>query len=225
MPRSLRVLVPCVAAACIVAACGGNSPAEDGGPPPGDAGAADAARAADTSIDAAMSGDSTAGPEAGAQLCPPHAPFGSAVGETSPDVMLMDCDGNAHSLYSLCGRRVVWLFEYADWCPPCRNFAMSGANAIYDRNIAAHGAEFEGWMVVSETASFGPATRATCAAVRDRYGTHMPVLIDPSGALQAAFGVAPNEVQILLTRGARVRWIGHYASGEVGAQIDAAFAP
>ena len=158
-------------------------------------------------------------------LCPPAGPFGSAVGDVSPDITLLDCDGNPHSLHSLCERDVVWLFEFADWCPPCRAFAMTQANTVYDTNLAAHPGEFEGWMVISETSSFGRPTAATCAAVRDRYGVHMPVLIDPDGLLQTALGVAPNEIHVVLEQGARIRWIGHYAGDEVAAQIDAAFAP
>jgi peroxiredoxin len=152
-------------------------------------------------------------------LCPPAGPFGQRVGDVAPDVTLTDCDGNTHSLHALCDREAVWLFELALWCPPCRDFAMSGANRVYDRFRSEAGDAFEGWVVVSEDASFEPATSATCREVRERYGLHAPVLFDTEGLLQSAFGVASNEVQIVLGPGARIGYVGHYGADEVEAEI------
>lgn len=152
-------------------------------------------------------------------LCPPAGPFGQRVGDVAPDVTLTDCDGNTHSLHALCEREAVWLFELALWCPPCRDFAMSGANRVYDRFRTEAGDAFEGWVVVSEDASFAPATSTTCREVRERYGLHAPVLFDTEGVLQSTFGVASNEVQIVLGPGARIGYVGHYGADEVEAEI------
>ena len=197
----------------------------DGGPPPtnDDAGtpSTDAAAASDASdpppVDAG--GPADAGP---LSVCPPQAPFGSDPGEVAEDLVLMDCDGVAHSLHELCDRDAVWLFEMADWCPPCRDFASADANRIYDRFEPA---SFGAWMVVSEDAGFAAADAEDCAAIRDRYGIHMPVLYDPTGAFQAAFGVPSNEVHVVLRRGAVIDWVGHYAGDEVESRIEAVLAP
>jgi peroxiredoxin len=192
---------------------------------------ADAARVPDASARA----DAQAMPDAGrdapitpdapsvAAMCPPAGPFGTRAGDISPDFTLTDCDGNTHTLHELCEKQVTWLFEFADWCPPCRTFAMSRANTIYDANVAAHGDAFAGWMVISETSDFGPPSAATCATIRDRYGIHMPVLFDPTGAMQDALGVPANEVQVVLTEGARIDWVGRYAGSEVAARIESAY--
>jgi hypothetical protein len=213
----------------LLVACGGSPAAEpsdtstrDGGAASDGAAAIDAGAAME--VDAARAIDA-ATIDAATTLCPPAAPFGTEPGDVSADIELLDCDGNTHTLHELCETQVLWLFEYADWCPPCRSFAMSTANAVYDENRAAHPDDFEGWMVISETASFGTPTLATCADVRDRYGVHMPVLIDPTGALQSALGVPANEIHVVLERGARIQWVGHYAGDEVAARIDAAFEP
>lgn len=182
-----------------------------------DAGSAPTDAAVDPGPDAG-SPSPDAGPPA---LCPPTGPFGDDPGEIAEDLVLMDCDGVAHSLHDLCERDVVWLFEMADWCPPCRAFADGDANRIYDR-FTSESASFEGWMVISEDSAFAPADADDCAAVRDRYGIHMPVLYDPAGAFQAAFGVPSNEVHVVLRRGAVIDWIGHYAGDEVESRIESA---
>jgi len=157
-------------------------------------------------------------------ICPPEGPFGPNRGDVAEELVLMDCDGVAHSLHELCDREVTWLFELADWCPPCRSFARNDANRIYDRFVAERGEAFAGWMVISEDAGFDPADAADCAEIRERYGIHMPVLIDPTGAFQSQFGVTSNEVHIVLTEGAVIGWKGHYAGDQVEDRIEAAFA-
>lgn len=167
--------------------------------------------------------DAGAAEDAGARaVCPPAPPFGADAGDVAEDLVLMDCDGVAHSLHDLCDRDAVWLFEMADWCPPCRAFASGDANRIYDR---FEGESFAAWMVVSEDAGFDAADAEDCAAIRDRYGIHMPVLYDPTGAFQAAFGVPSNEVHVVLRRGAVVDWVGHYAGHEVESRIEAVLTP
>lgn len=201
-----------------VAACGTPLP-----PPASDAGVV--TPDASSEVDAATTID--AGPEridAGppAPICPPAGPTGMGAGDLSPDLTLTDCDGVEHTLYDLCERQAVWLFEFADWCPPCRSFANTDANRIYDRFA---GPDFEGWMVISEDSGFDGADAADCAEIRDRYGIHMPVLFDTSGALQSAFGVASNEIHIVLSEGMSIEWVGHYAGDQVESRIEGVLTP
>ena len=159
--------------------------------------------------------------EAMPTTCPPTGPFGTAVGDAVPDVTLMDCDGAEHSLHELCDHEALWVFEFAQWCPPCRAFAPD-VNRIYerfqDRDLAAY-------FVFTETDSFGPPTAADCAAVRDAYGLTMPVLYDPSGAFPAALGVATNAYNVILTRGGVIDWEGHYAESQVEGQLERLLGP
>lgn len=182
---------------------------------------AEATDAAPSVLDASSLDAALEQPDAGAavEACPPAGPFGQRVGDTAEDVVLMDCDGVEHRLHDLCDRRAVWLFELAAWCPPCRAFAMSEANRVYDRFAAS--SDFEGWVVISENASFDPATRMDCEEIRARYDLHAPVLFDPEGRFQAAFGVPANEVHVVLGAGAEIRYVDQYAADEVEDRIAA----
>lgn len=194
----------------------GGARSDDAGSVVMDAGATDAGRAPDPDA-----GASDAGAPPGA-TCPPAAPFGEGIGDVAPDLVLMDCDGTPHTLHELCDRRAVWLFEYADWCPPCRDFASRDANRIYDRFAA--GDDFAAVMIVSEDSGFGEPDAADCAAIRDRYGIRMPVLFDPGTTFEDTFGVASNEVHVVLRDGARIEWKGHYAGDQVEGRIEATLA-
>lgn len=214
---------------------GPTSPGRDAGP---SAPGADAGPACSPACGAAECGDDGCGGECGAcgagelcvggrcevaeaTSCPPAGPFGTRVGDTAPDFTLMDCDGNPHTLHGLCDAEVVWLFELADWCPPCRRFAQSRANEVYD----AYASEsFAAFTIISENSSFGPPTQEQCREIRDRYGLRMPVLYDPEGRFRRALDVPVNEVHVVLERGAVIDWIGHYGAGEVSDRIAAAFA-
>lgn len=215
-----------------LAACRAADPPSE----PDDAGSVDAASGADagaglTDTSSADDAPATPGEDAFAAsdapssaLCPPTGPFGQRPGAVAQDLVLLDCDGVEHSLHELCERDAVWLFELAAWCPPCRTFAMSEANRIYDRFESEAGDRFAGWVVVSENATFDPATRMDCEEIRTRYGLHAPVLFDPEGRLQDAFGVPSNEVQIVLGEGAVIRHVDQYAADEVEARIAAVLA-
>lgn len=214
----------------------------EGTPIDADAGAADpdAARggsdgAAGGGIDAGMAGadaggaDGTdagepAGPDSGRTspgTCPPTGPFGTATGEVVPDVTLLDCEGNPHSLHELCAHDAAWVFEYTDWCPPCRAFAAR-MESIYqarsDDDLAAY-------FVVAENASFGPASAELCAEVRSRYGLTMTVLYDASGTYAGTLGFPVNDHHLVMTRGNVVHWTGRYADDEIEARLDEALAP
>lgn len=151
--------------------------------------------------------------------CPPTGPFGTAAGDIAPDVMLLDCDDNPVSLHeTLCEAEVGWVFEYAEWCPPCRSFARDDVENIWQ---AHRDQGLQALVVVSADASYDAPTAELCAEVKDRYGLTMPVLYDPTGALQEGLDVASNAVDVVFSPGVRIEWKGRYDSAQVDDQISA----
>lgn len=67
--------------------------------------------------DAGFEADASEPPDLGAPepTCPPSGPFGTEVGDTAPDVVLLDCEGNPHRIHDLCSRNVSWIFEFTGW--------------------------------------------------------------------------------------------------------------
>ena len=155
-------------------------------------------------------------------MCPPRAPFGTSVGDTTEDVTFYDCDGGAHTLHEVCDRQAVWVYEFAEWCEPCRSFVQTHVNAIYDAKRAAYGEQFEAWVVISENTEQGQPDAAFCNTVRTRYGLHMPVMFDPTGAFQRTYQVVPNEMNLVLSDESRIEFIGPLTSTQLSSQIDRA---
>ena len=192
-----------------------------GGPPPRDAASPVDGGGTDGGAGSTDAGD-VGGTDAGRpMLCPPSGPTGAGVGDIAPDVRLMDCDGVEHSLHELCDRPATWIFEFADWCPPCRAFARDQVNEIYARRSVDGAA---GWMVISAASDGSAPDAALCAEVRDRYSINMPVLFDPEGRIQSAFNVPSNEINIVLREGAVIDWVGQYSANQVDARIADALA-
>ncbi len=148
--------------------------------------------------------------------CPPSAPFGTAEGDVAADAVLFDCDGNEVALHTLCDAEVSWVFEFADWCPPCRGFARDDVQRIW-AEYSARGVE--GYFVVSADGSFNAPTQSLCNEVRDRYGLTMPVLFDPTGALQTALGINATAWNSLVQNGMVIDWKGKYAEAEVEGEL------
>ena len=155
-------------------------------------------------------------------MCPPRAPFGTAVGDTTEDITFFDCAGAPHTLHELCDRQAVWVYQFAEWCEPCQAFVRTHVNAIYEAKRAAYGEQFEAWVVISENSTQGQPDAAFCNTVRDRYGLRMPVLYDPTGAFQRTFQVVPNEMNLVLSDESRIEFIGPLTSTQVSSQIDRA---
>lgn len=209
---------------------------DDDGPPPA---GGDAAIDVGPALDAALpdvgsddaGSDDAGSPDVGATdagdgadavmaaSCPPVGPFGTEEGEIAADVTLYDCEGNEVRLHELCDAQVSWLFEFADWCPPCRSFARSDLQDVWT-TYSAMGVQ--AYMVVSEDADFAIADAADCAEIRDRYSLTMPVLFDPTGAVQTALDIDSNATNVIFDRGMRIRWKDKYAEDEVAGQLAAA---
>jgi len=180
-------------------------------------------RDAAASIDAFVAVDSGAvdGEDAGVVggSCPPSGPFGTAVGDIAPDVVLLDCDDNEVSLHdALCEAEVGWVFEYAEWCPPCRSFARDDVENLWQRY---RDQGLQALVVVSADASYDAPTAELCAEVKERYGLTMPVLYDPTGALQSGLDVPSNAVDVVFSPGVQIAWKGRYDSADVDGQIAA----
>ncbi len=149
-------------------------------------------------------------------LCPPEGPFGNAEGDVAPDVVLMDCDGNPHSVRDLCANKVGWIFEFAAWCPPCRTFA---------RGFESLMADFEGedlgvLFVISSDEGFSAPDANDCSAIRDAYGiTSAPVLYDANGALQREFGVPANDINIIMSEGNVIEFKRQYSARDVPGEL------
>lgn len=48
--------------------------------------------------------------------CPPPPPYGAMVGDTAPDVILKDCDGNKVALHDLmCEGKATWILPFFGW--------------------------------------------------------------------------------------------------------------
>lgn len=221
--RSLCVLFVISALAC-----------DDDAPPlgVGDSGV-DSGPAIDAGVDSALP-DAGADPDVGAEpdvgggddaatgaLCPPSGPFGTNVGDVAADVTLFDCEGNEVQLHDLCEAEAGWLFEFADWCPPCRSFAGGELQNVYN-TYSAMGVQ--GFMVVSQDRDFNVADAADCAEIRDRYSLTIPVLYDPSGAVQTALGIDSNATNVIFDPGMRIRWKDKYAESQVAGQLMEALA-
>lgn len=212
--------------AFVVLACDDDGPPPAGGDsgvdvgPPIDAGDTDAGfDAGAPDVGATDAGD---GPDAVmGGVCPPVGPFGTGEGEVAADVTLFDCEGNEVRLHELCEAEVSWLFEFADWCPPCRSFASSDLEDVWT-TYSAMGVQ--AYMVVSEDSDFAVADAADCAEIRDRYSLTMPVLYDPTGAVQTALDIDSNATNVIFDRGMRIRWKDKYAEAEVAGQLAAALA-
>ena len=146
---------------------------------------------------------------------------GPNLGQIAPDITLMDCDGNPHSLHELCAYEVAWIFEFAAWCPPCRRF-IPEAEAVYQR-FAPQG--LGAWVVISEAGDFSDPDAELCREVRDQNGLSMTVLFDPEGELQRAFAVPSNDINILLGEGGEITFKDQYASDEIEGVLEDTFAP
>ena len=148
--------------------------------------------------------------------CPPAAPYGTEVGDVAADAVLFDCDGNEVRLHELCEADVAWIFEFADWCPPCRSFARDDVERIWTTYDPMG---VDGYFVISADGDFGAPDQALCNEIRDRYSLSMPVLFDPTGELQTALGINANAWNVLLRPGGVIDWKGKYAESMVEGMI------
>ncbi len=135
------------------------------------------------------------------------------------DVELVDCDGNPVSLHEFCGESPSWLYHFAEWCPPCQDFARNEAQNLYDR-FAEEGVSAA--LVISQDRNFESADQADCQRLRDELGLDFPVLIDPSGALGAALGIRNNAEAVAFGPTMEILYSRQYDHSGVAAAIEGA---
>jgi peroxiredoxin Q/BCP len=100
-----------------------------------------------------------------------------APGDTAPDFTLPDADGNAVSLSSLRGRRVIVYFYPAAMTPGCTKEACDFRDSL--ASLAASGLAVLG---------ISPDAPAKLVKFRDRDGLNFPLLSDPQHAVMTAYG-------------------------------------
>lgn len=167
---------------------------------------ADANDVVDAQVEGSDAAPDAAAPDAAIGLtCPPPAPHGVAIGDRIPSFSLPDCDGTLHDLQSLCGQP-GFVFEFAAWCPPCRQFARE-FNAFWGQFPEA-----AGFVIVSATENFGPPDAASCRAIRDQYALPVPVLYDAEGRFAATFGVPQNDMAFVTGPDGTLQFKAHYSS-------------
>jgi thiol-disulfide isomerase/thioredoxin len=144
--------------------------------------------------------------DAGRALCPPAPPYGTDVGEVLRNFVVYDCAGTPHRIHDLCETDVVWIWELAEWCSPCRRFADGRYDEIQARYEARYGERFEAFAVITADEELVLPNEAICAELRDKYGIEGPLYFDPTGNFRDVVGGLANDVHVIATRGLRVAW-------------------
>ncbi|MEM9194555.1 MAG: redoxin domain-containing protein [Myxococcota bacterium] len=156
-------------------------------------------------------------------LCPPQEPF--SPDGVAPNVTLMDCDGNEHSLHELCEAPASWVFQYTGWCPPCNRFAQNLAGPTY-RQFEDQGVE--AWFIITEQANpglDGPPDAEFCRQVRSQFNLPMTVLYDPQQVFTNTMtGARRNSYSFVMREGNQVTWRAQYQEDNLPARIQEALA-
>ena len=131
-------------------------------------------------------GPTIADPAWGPEHCP-TPPEGITVGyktgQQLPDLQVLDCEGNPHSLDEVCGASALWLFAPHGWCPHCKKtggFAETLLAEFEGQNVAAV------QVLVAAYAYGQPPTTGDCKKWQSDFGLQkVKVFYDPSGKLQS----------------------------------------
>lgn len=123
------------------------------------------------------------------------------VNKPAPDVQLTSLSGEAVSLQSFRGKRVVVSF-WASWCGPCR-LELPMLQAFYEK-YRGTGAAFEILAVSTDD------NRSDAEKYVNEAGLRFPVLWDPRGQAQNAFGVDAIPALFVIDENGKV------LSGDVG---------
>lgn len=124
-------------------------------------------------------------------------------GESLPDILLLDCDGNAITVDEMrCDHSLTLVSIGAGWCEPCQQEAVVMQN-LYDR-YSSRGLNVVQFMY-ADADGFLPGPEF-CRTWRDSFSLTYPVYVDPqSNTLQfLKLGVTP--VNMLLDERGKVVW-------------------
>jgi hypothetical protein len=156
--------------------------------------------------------------------CPPDGPFGSGPGQTATNITLFDCDGNPVQLHSLCGRRVSYVYTFAEWCPNCRTFVRE---QIENEHVAYSAmGDLATWIVVTAVSGGGSVDAAACQRIRDQYAIDTPgvtVLFDPTGETNSVLGMRVNTADMVMKPNNEIVINGPWAWSTVADGLNRAF--
>jgi peroxiredoxin len=125
------------------------------------------------------------------------------LGDTVSNFSLVGCDNTTLSVHELCENKAVYFFTYTGWCPNCQGHAKT-ASAVY-AELSSLGEDFEMFVVVTEDAAGKAPTKAYCESIEAKFGLTMPVVYDPTGAVQAGLGLnSPNDWHVVLAPGGKL---------------------
>lgn len=159
-----------------------------------------------------------------APMCPPRGPFGPNVGDRIGNITLYDCAGTPVTLHSLCETDVVWLWQLAEWCSPCRRFADAAYDDIQSRYETEFGDRFAGLAIITADSELNLPTQAICEEIRDRYGIEGPLYFDPTNTFRDLIGEGfSNDVHAILTRGLEIQWTMQFGSDFVDDRLRETF--
>ncbi|MGG3470833.1 thiol-disulfide oxidoreductase ResA [Neobacillus pocheonensis] len=116
-----------------------------------------------------------------------------AVGETAPDFVLTDMQGNKHRLSDYRGQGVFLNF-WGTWCPPCKK-EMPYINNQYqqfkDKGVQVLSVDIqESELAVNQFA--------------DRYKLDFPIMIDTDKEVMTAYGIDPLPATFLIDKNGKV---------------------
>ena len=153
----------------------------------------------------------------------PSGPYGDAVGSTFANFSLADCDGKAVAFDGvLSGAQLVLLNVGAGWCQPCIE-ETAGLDSLAGR-FCARGLRIV--QVLFQDEQSRPATKLFCGQWRARFGLTFPVLADPLFTMQQHLSADQTPLNLLVDRGAVVRYrVTGVAPADLAARIDALLPP
>ncbi len=152
-------------------------------------------------------------------VCPPESPFSTDVGDTVPQAVFEDCDGNAVPLHSFCGRGASWLLVMSEWDSISTPFVRSDAEDLFNRYEPE---DVGALLVIAQNRDYEAATAADCARIRDELDLPFPVVFDSRGAVTAALGLQPTAESLVLGPGMQVVLSQRYATSEIPRAVSTA---
>jgi len=136
----------------------------------------------------------------------------SLIGQPGPAATLTSIDGQRIDLAALYGKQPVYLKFWATWCKPCRE-QMPGFEALYKQ----YGKRI---AVVAVNTGYSE-TEADVRAFREKYGLHMPIVID-DGSLAGKLNLRVTPQHVVIGADGRILHVGHLDDQELHAALERA---
>jgi peroxiredoxin len=134
------------------------------------------------------------------------------VGRRAPAVVLEGIDGERVALADLIGHQPIYLKFWATWCVPCQK-QMPHLEAAYRRyrdRIAVYAIDLGLNDPIEAVRAFKAEHRLT-----------VPIAIDRDGSLAERLHVEVTPLHILIDRGGVIRYVGHGATPDLDAALEA----